>query len=149
MTGRKAMNVTFKSSLLSHKARLVVTEETIRHVALELVRLGREVPEASWHEGAEDYAVAMVRRLVEIARDEDFIMKHKTVVNLDGKNTEAWIQPDEYMPGWWTMVYWDWKQNITHVIFRRTEAEAKAELDEFAAKHGRWSKRKSKAMSRG
>jgi hypothetical protein len=78
------MSLTFKSSLLSRKASLVVTEETIRRVALELVRLGREVPEASWHEGAEDYAVAMVRRLVEIARDEDFIMKYKTVVNLDG-----------------------------------------------------------------
>ena len=60
----------FKSSLLSRKARLVVTEAMIHHVVLELVRLGREVPEASWHEGAEDYAVAMVRRLVEIARDE-------------------------------------------------------------------------------
>ena len=70
MTGKKAMNVTFKSSLLSRKARLVVTEEMIRHVALELVRLGREVPEASWFEGAEDYAVALVRRLVEVARDE-------------------------------------------------------------------------------
>jgi hypothetical protein len=72
MTGKKAMNVTFKSSLLSRKAgrNLVVTEETIRHVALELVRLGREVPEASWFEGAEDYAVALVRHLVEIARDE-------------------------------------------------------------------------------
>lgn len=64
------MNVTFKSSLLSRKARLVVTEEMIRHVALELVRLGREVPEASWFKGAEEYAVALVRRLVEIARDE-------------------------------------------------------------------------------
>ena len=73
-------------------------------------------------------------------------MKHKTAVNLDGMNTEVWIQPDE--PGWWTMVYWDWKQNIAHVIFRRTEAEAKAELYEFVAKHGRWSKRKSKAVSR-
>ena len=131
------MNVTFKSSLLSRKARLVVTEKMIRDVTLELVRLGREVPEASWVEGAEDYAIALVRRLVEIARNEDTIMKHKTVVNLDGKNTEVWIQPDEYMPGWWTMIYWDWKQNITHVVFRRTEAEAKAELDEFVAKHGR------------
>lgn len=145
------MNTTLKSSLLSRKAgrKLVADEEMIRHVALELVRLGREVPEASWVEGAEDYAVALVRRLVEIARDEDFIMKHKTVVNLDGKNTEVWIQPDEYKPGWWTMVYWDWKLNLTHVIVRRTEAEAKAELDEFVAKHGRWSKRKSKAVSRG
>lgn len=70
MTGSKAMNLTFKSSLLSRKARLVVTEKMIRDVTLELVRLGREVPEASWVEGAEDYAVALVRRLVEVARDE-------------------------------------------------------------------------------
>src|SRR5579863_1651984 len=54
----------FKPSLLN---RLTADEETIRHVALELVRLGREVPEASWYEGTEDYAVALVRRLVEIA----------------------------------------------------------------------------------
>ena len=52
------------------QSRLVADEEMIRHVALELVRLGREVPEASWHEGAGDYAIALVRRLVEVARDE-------------------------------------------------------------------------------
>jgi hypothetical protein len=57
----------FKSGVLN---RLTADEEMIRHVALELVRLGREVPEASWHEGAEDYAIALVRRLVEVARDE-------------------------------------------------------------------------------
>jgi len=57
----------FKSGVLN---RLVADEEMIRHVARELVRLGREVPEASWHEGAEDYAIALVRRLVEVARDE-------------------------------------------------------------------------------
>jgi len=57
----------FESLLLN---RLVADEGMIRHVALELVRLGREVPEASWFEGAEDYAIALVRRLVEIARDE-------------------------------------------------------------------------------
>ncbi len=46
----------FKSRLLR---KIVADEETIRHVALELVRVGREVPEASWHEGAEDYAIAL------------------------------------------------------------------------------------------
>jgi hypothetical protein len=75
MIRRKAMNdATFKSSLLLDRRRagrnLVVTEEIIRDVVLELVRLGREVPEASWFEGAEDYAIALVRRLVEVARDE-------------------------------------------------------------------------------
>jgi hypothetical protein len=48
----------------------ILTYETMRHVALEIVQLGRDIPEGEWFEGAEHYAVSLIRRLVEEAYDE-------------------------------------------------------------------------------
>ena len=47
----------------------ILTYETMRHVALEIVQLGRDVPEEEWFEDAEHYAVSLIRRLVEEAYD--------------------------------------------------------------------------------
>ena len=48
----------------------ILTYETMRQVALEIVQLGRDVPEEEWFEDAEHYAVSLIRRLVEEAYDE-------------------------------------------------------------------------------
>jgi hypothetical protein len=48
----------------------ILSYETMRHVALEIVQLGRDVPEEEWFEDAEHYAVSLIRRLVEEAYDE-------------------------------------------------------------------------------
>jgi len=41
----------------------------MRKVALEIVQLGRDVPEEEWFEDAEHFAVSLIRRLVEEAYD--------------------------------------------------------------------------------
>ena len=48
----------------------ILTYETMRQVALEIVELGRDVPEEEWFEDAEHYSVSLIRRLVEEAYDE-------------------------------------------------------------------------------
>lgn len=48
----------------------ILTYETMRHVALEIVQLGRDVPEEQWFEDAEHYATSLIRRLCEEAYDE-------------------------------------------------------------------------------
>jgi hypothetical protein len=48
----------------------ILTYETMRHVALEIVQLGRDVPEEKWFADAEHYAVSLIRRLVEEGFDE-------------------------------------------------------------------------------
>lgn len=48
----------------------VVTYETMRQVALGIVRLGRDIPEDQWFEDAEHYATSLIRRLCEEAYDE-------------------------------------------------------------------------------
>jgi hypothetical protein len=48
----------------------ILTYETMRHVALEIVKLGRDIPEDQWFEDAEHYATSLIRRLCEEAYDE-------------------------------------------------------------------------------
>ncbi len=48
----------------------ILTYETMRYVALEIVQLGRDVPEEQWFEDAEHYATSLIRRLCEEAYDE-------------------------------------------------------------------------------
>ena len=48
----------------------ILTYETMRMVALEIVQLGRDVPEEEWFEDAEHYATSLIRRLCEEAYDE-------------------------------------------------------------------------------
>jgi hypothetical protein len=48
----------------------ILTYGTMRHVALEIVQLGCDIPEDQWFEDAEHYAVSLIRRLVEEAYDE-------------------------------------------------------------------------------
>lgn len=48
----------------------ILTYETMRHVALEIVQLGRDIPEDQWFEDAEHYATSLIRRLVEEGYDE-------------------------------------------------------------------------------
>ena len=48
----------------------MLSYDTMRKVALEIVQLGRDVPEEQWFEDAEHYAVSLIRRLVEEAYDE-------------------------------------------------------------------------------
>ena len=46
-----------------------MTYDTMRKVALEIVQLERDVPEEKWFDDAENYAVSLIRRLVEEAYD--------------------------------------------------------------------------------
>lgn len=48
----------------------ILTYETMRRVALEIVQLGRDVPEDEWFEDATHYATSLIRRLCEEAYDE-------------------------------------------------------------------------------
>jgi hypothetical protein len=48
----------------------ILTYEIMRDVALEIVQLGRDVPEEQWFEDAEHYATSLIRRLCEEAYDE-------------------------------------------------------------------------------
>src|SRR5208283_279870 len=48
----------------------MLSYQTMRKVALEIVQLGRDVPEEEWFEDAEHYATSLIRRLVEEAYDE-------------------------------------------------------------------------------
>ena len=48
----------------------MLSYETMRHVALEIVKLGRDIPEDQWFEDAEHYATSLIRRLCEEAYDE-------------------------------------------------------------------------------
>ena len=48
----------------------ILSYETMRYVALEIVQLGRDVPEAQWFEDAEHYATSLIRRLCEEAYDD-------------------------------------------------------------------------------
>ena len=48
----------------------MLSYESMRKVALEIVQLGRDVPEEQWFEDAEHYATSLIRRLVEEAYDE-------------------------------------------------------------------------------
>ncbi len=48
----------------------ILTYETMRQVALEIVQLGRDVPEEEWFEDATHYATSLIRRLCEEAHDE-------------------------------------------------------------------------------
>lgn len=48
----------------------ILTYETMRKVALEIVQLGRDVPEEEWFEEAEHYATSLIRRLCEEVYDE-------------------------------------------------------------------------------
>ena len=48
----------------------ILTYETMRHVALEIVKLGRDIPEDQWFDDAKHYATSLIRRLCEEAYDE-------------------------------------------------------------------------------
>jgi hypothetical protein len=48
----------------------MLSYETMRKIALEIVRLGRDIPEDEWFEDAEHYATSLIRRLCEEAYDE-------------------------------------------------------------------------------
>jgi len=48
----------------------ILTYETMRQVALEIVQLGRDVPEEEWFEDAAHYATSLIRRLCEEAHGE-------------------------------------------------------------------------------
>ena len=48
----------------------ILTYETMRHVALEIVQLGRDIPEDQWFEDATHYATSLIRRIAEEAYDE-------------------------------------------------------------------------------
>lgn len=48
----------------------MLSYESMRKVALEIVQLGRDVPDEEWFEDAEQYAVSLIRRSVEEAYDE-------------------------------------------------------------------------------
>ena len=84
----------------------VVTYETMRQVALEIVRLGRDVPEEMWFEDAENYATSLIRRIAEEAYEEgrkaaasDTAAKRATK-SLDGKPTlvrsDIFLHSDAY-----------------------------------------------------
>jgi hypothetical protein len=48
----------------------ILSYETMRYVALEIVQLGRDIPEDQWFEDAEHYATSLIRRIAEVAYDE-------------------------------------------------------------------------------
>ena len=48
----------------------ILTYETMRHVALEIVQLGRDIPEDQWFEDATHNATSLIRRIAEEAYDE-------------------------------------------------------------------------------
>src|ERR1700752_2498999 len=48
----------------------MLSYETMRHVALEIVQLGRDIPEDQWFEDATHDAASLIRRLCEEAYDE-------------------------------------------------------------------------------
>ena len=48
----------------------MLSYESMRRVALEIVQLGRDVPEEQWFEDAEHYATSLIRHVVEEAYDE-------------------------------------------------------------------------------
>ena len=48
----------------------ILSYESLRRVALEIVQLGRDVPEEEWFEDAEHYATSLIRRLCEEAYDD-------------------------------------------------------------------------------
>jgi len=52
------------------RANKILTYQTMRRVALEIVQLGRDIPEDQWFEDATHYATSLIRRLCEEAYDE-------------------------------------------------------------------------------
>ena len=48
----------------------ILSYETMRNVAREIVQLGRDIPEDQWFEDATHYAASLIRRLCEEAYDE-------------------------------------------------------------------------------
>ena len=51
-------------------ANKILTYETMRHLALKIVQLGRDVPEDQWFEDATHYATSLIRRLCEETYDK-------------------------------------------------------------------------------
>jgi hypothetical protein len=47
----------------------MLSYETMRKVALEIVQLGRDIPEDQWFDDAEHHATSLIRRLCEEAYD--------------------------------------------------------------------------------